>query len=205
VDASSANDQGANDLSGVGPAGPVPAPVPYVPSQPAGPQPPQPLMPSQAPARVPRSAGPSPWPMRIAIFVGVLSLVCVGGLGVAYHLYDKATAPNRSAPDVTLAHYLQSFLVEHNDADANQYVCSDQSGLAPLRTFRSGIEPKAGLAQISVGWAEGDVSFPETDLASVPVSLTLDVGGGAQNETVSWTFELRHDRDWCVSSALETS
>jgi hypothetical protein len=208
VDASSDNDPGANDQSGVTPAGP--APVPFVPSQPAVPQPPlQPLMPSQAPARVPRISGPSRWPMRIAIFVGLLSLACVGGLGVAYHLYDKATAPNRSAPDVVVDNYLQASLVDRNDSGATVYTCGDQSALASFTDFRQSLVIHASSvgAVASFRWT-GLMVARAGDGATVSVNIVVSTSGASSlpGESVhAWIFATINSSDWCVKSATQVS
>ena len=48
----------------------------------------------------------------LLVLAGVLALLCVGGVGVVFVLYDQATKPNRSAPDVGGRNYLRALLVE---------------------------------------------------------------------------------------------
>lgn len=223
MDGSRANEPGTNDASG---AIPGPSSVELPPSEPLGFEPtaseplesepleseplvslrpvPQRLVPSQAPAGAARRTGPSRWPLRIAIFLGVMSLLCVGGLGIAYHLYDKATAPNRSAPDVVVDNYLRAFFVHRDENEAAEYLCPG-ADTNDINRFRESIDAAATSDSVGVTWLEGEVTSADDGSETVPVGLTLDIGGGQQNETVQWLFEVQRSRDWCVAGARPTS
>ncbi len=63
---------------------------------------------------------------RRAKRVLVTLIACVGALILAagitfYVVYDRATAPDRSAPDVVVDNYLREFLVHRDDAAARKF------------------------------------------------------------------------------------
>src|SRR5215475_2839637 len=112
-----------------GVSGDVPAPRPS--SDPAVLTP---LVPTGPPiVRVRRSR----WRHAFAVAIAVVPLLCVVGIPFAFHSYDVATRPDRSAPDVVVHNYLQAFLVDRDDAVAGNFACADKSGLAPLAAFRA--------------------------------------------------------------------
>ncbi|HTF12102.1 MAG TPA: hypothetical protein VK659_28420 [Asanoa sp.] len=62
-------------------------------------------------------------PLRLILMViaGVLTLLCLGGVGVGINLYDEATAIDRENPDVVVSSYLRAYLVDRDDAAAKLY------------------------------------------------------------------------------------
>ena len=98
----------------------------------------------------------------LAVLGGMVALLCLGGLGVGLVLYDQATEPDRSAPDVVVDNYLRALLVDRNDAQAALYACEDsRRWLASLQALRDEID-RAGAAvghvQSRVTWGELTVS-----------------------------------------------
>ncbi|HEY7176047.1 MAG TPA: hypothetical protein VH442_14110 [Micromonosporaceae bacterium] len=137
--------------------------------------------------------------------IAVVPLLCVVGIPFAFHSYDVATRPDRSAPDVVVNNYLQAFLVDRDDAVAGNFACVDKSGLAPLAAFRTQIESgeqRAGQS-VTFTWVEGTVVSAGPDSASLDVRIVATVGGvsGGGSETDSWTFTTHRTNVWCVSAA----
>ena len=112
-------------------------------------QPPAGSQVSRVPAQRPPSdhlapPGPAPAPERprrrvrtvLTVVAAVLTSLVLGGIVAGYVLYDRATAPDRSAPDVVVDNYLRAFLVDRNDTRANLYTCDGGGDLASLRTLR---------------------------------------------------------------------
>ena len=54
-------------------------------------------------------------------------------------LYNRATTPDRSAPDVVVDNYLRAFLVDRNDARADLFTCEGEADLAGVRGLRDEI------------------------------------------------------------------
>lgn len=148
--------------------------------------------------------------MRLAIFVGIVSLLCVSGLVVAYHLYDNATKPDRSAPDVVVDNYLRAFLVHRDDDEASQYTCADQSGLADFKKFLLDIELREKILSVATSftWKTTNV-IGVGSKAFVEVRLTVDTSAassvGITAESIhDWRFQTVRAIDWrvCGSTAF---
>ena len=167
-----------------------------------------PLVPSTPPPGVRRERTGSRWPLWVAIGVGVVSLLCVSGLGIGYHYYDKATKPNRSAPDVVVDNYLRGFLINRSDSEAAQYTCSDQSGLAAFQDFRNDfVKREASLGgAVSFGWGPLAMTPPAGSRSDVSVTITVDTSGGRTlpGESIhNWTFNTTDKSGWQVCGATE--
>ncbi|MFU8852744.1 hypothetical protein ACNAW0_17415 [Micromonospora sp. SL1-18] len=152
---------------------------------------------------------PAPAPERprrrlrtvLTVVAGVLALLCGSGAVVGFVLYDRATAPDRSAPDVVVASYIQAFLVDRDDAKANEFACEGQADLSDLRSLRDDLaaREKRFDTTISVSW--GSLSAKQTgDVAVVEVDLIISayVDGISQSDRQSWRFETRHGDGWRV-------
>ncbi|MFI7603621.1 hypothetical protein ACIBTV_00675 [Micromonospora sp. NPDC049366] len=183
--------------------------------QPATPGVPTPA-PAPAPAQVPAQRPPSeqlppppapPTPARprrrvrtvLTVVAGVLALLCLGGGIAGYVLYDRATAPDRSAPDVVVDNYLRAFLVDRNDVKAEQFTCGRP--LDQLRELRDDLlvrEERFGVP-LSVSWGRLDVQR-QGDRADVQVDLIISamVDGITQSDRQPWRFSAELGSDWRV-------
>ena len=139
--------------------------------------------------------------------LAAIPLLCVAAIPLAFHSYDTATRPDRSAPDVVVHNYLQAFLAERDDASARQFVCAPQSDLAAFGAFRSTIESGEQRAsqQVSFTWVEGAVTPAGPDAASLDVRVVSTIGGvnGGGSESDQWTFTTHLAGTWCVASATK--
>lgn len=209
------------------PAGPTPSPgaptAQYIPAQPAalGSAPPQ--FAGGQPGFLPGSGsavphGPQkpsadlvpkrrfPHLRRLAIvLVSVVGVLAVA-LGVTGYLYyDKATAPDRSAPDVVVDNFLREYLVHRNDEAARQFTCSDQSELVEIARQRDDIQQREQTfsVKIAVTWGSLDVG-PESN-GAVPVTtkliLSTDTNLGPQEDQEVWQFQVRQESGWRVCGA----
>ena len=137
----------------------------------------------------------------LAVVAGVLALLCAGGAVVGYLLYDRATAPDRSAPDVVVDNYLRAFLVDRNDTKADEFACRDGGDLGELRQLREDLvarEQRFGTT-ITVSWGSLTVQR-QGDTADVTVDLIISaiVDGISQSDRQGWHFTTRLDDDWRV-------
>lgn len=155
---------------------------------------------------------PAPAPVRpkrrlrtvLAVVAGVLALVCAGGGIVGFVLYDRATAPDRSAPDVVVDNYLRALLVDRDDTKAQEFGCSGRTDLDGLRALRDDLvaREKKFDATISVSWGAlraqqaGDVAKVEVDLI-----ISAYVDGISQSDRQGWVFETRRSDGWGVCAA----
>ncbi len=154
-----------------------------------------------------RPAQRSRWRVVFAVALAVIPVLCVGAIPLAFHSYDTATRPDRSAPDVVVHNYLQAFLADRDDAAAAQFVCSGRSDLSAVRDYRSTIEASEQRAgqSVSFTWVEAPVTSTGPDAASVDVRVVATVGGvssgGSQSDLFAFTTHLADS--WCVASATK--
>lgn len=160
------------------------------------------LVPTGPPIRPVRR---SRWRVVFAVVLAAIPLLCVGAIPLAFHSYDTATRPDRSAPDVVVHNYLQAFLVDRDDASARQFVCAPGSNLPAVQDYRSVIEAgerRAGQS-VSFTWVEDPVTSAGPDAASVDVRVVATIGGvasgGSQSDVFAFTTHLAGA--WCVASA----
>ncbi|GIJ28213.1 hypothetical protein Vqi01_33750 [Micromonospora qiuiae] len=140
----------------------------------------------------------------LIVVAGTLAALCLGGGLVGYLLYDKATTPDRSAPDVAVDNYLRAFLVDRNDVRANLFVCEGKTDLDQLDLLRSELfarQEQFGTT-MSVTW--GMLQIDQTDREAevrVDLTFTAQVDGIRQTDRQSWKFITRLSDDWRVCSA----
>ncbi|MFI5835278.1 hypothetical protein ACIA5A_16550 [Micromonospora sp. NPDC051300] len=173
--------------------------VSRVPAQRTPPEQLAPPAPAPAPVRPKR-------PLRtvLAIVAGVLALLCTGGAVVGFVLYDRATAPDRSAPDVVVDNYLRAFLVDRNDTKAKEFTCVGRASLDGLRALRDDLVAREQRfsTTISVSWGpltaqeSGDVAVVEVEIIS-----SASVDGVSQADRQGWRFETRRENGWGVCAA----
>ncbi|MGW0213020.1 hypothetical protein ACWDXH_01340 [Micromonospora chokoriensis] len=162
----------------------------------------------------PAAAPPAPPPPRrrmrtvLTVVAGVLAVLCMAGAVTGYVLYNRAAAPDRSAPDVAVDNYLRAFLVDRNDARADLYTCERGAELEAIRTLRSDLlerEKRFNVA-ISVSWASLSVE-KQGGSAAVAVTLIISarIDGINQSDRQPWQFETRDDDGWRVCSGTKVS
>ncbi|MFI7576195.1 hypothetical protein [Micromonospora sp. NPDC049497] len=178
-------------------------------------QPPAGSQVSRVPAQRPPSdhlapPGPAPAPERprrrlrtvLTVVAAVLTSLVLGGIVAGYLLYDRATAPDRSAPDVVVDNYLRAFLVDRNDTRANLYTCDGGGDTGRLRALRDDLvarEQRFGT-NLSVSWGSLRVER-QGNSADVRVDLIISayVDGISQSDRQPWRFATKlGDDDWGV-------
>ncbi|WP_422734915.1 hypothetical protein ACN26Y_09280 [Micromonospora sp. WMMD558] len=156
----------------------------------------------------PPPLAPAPIPPRrrvrtiLTVTAAVFVALLLGGLAAGYVLYDRATAPDRSAPDVVVDNYLRAFLVDRNDTRADLFTC-DQPGVAALAALRAEIEQREANFDVDVRVSWGSLSRSTTEQGE-SVATTLSISSSANGQPRSsrredWTFDVVQDNDeWRV-------
>ncbi|MBO4204984.1 hypothetical protein [Micromonospora echinofusca] len=156
-----------------------------------------------APTPVTPPTPPKPRRVRrvLAVVAGVLALLCVGGTAVGYVLYDRATAPDRSSPDVVVDNFLRAYLVDRNDTRAALFRCAEPTGLIDLQNFRNDLQEREEKfkTQFRVTWGSLQV-LKHGKAAEVKVHLQIStlVDGISQTDRQPWRFETVLADDWRV-------
>lgn len=131
----------------------------------------------------------------------VLTALVLGGIVGGYVLYDRATTPDRSAPDVVVSGYLAAFFVDRNDTLADLFVCAEGPSLAELGALREDLVAREArfAVPISVSWGslavqrDGDEAVVELELV-----ISAYVDGVFQSDQQPWHFTTRLGEDWRV-------
>jgi len=138
--------------------------------------------------------------------LGIVALLCLGGVGVFVSLYDSATAINRSAPDAVVDNFLGAYLVNRDDQEASLYTCKAGADLSQLKAFRDDIvtrETKFSVG-IRVSWSSLTVTTNGTE-ATVTATLTKTITNQTGRLANTWQFDLVDQDGWRVCRATETS
>lgn len=155
---------------------------------------------------------PAPTPVRprrrlrmvLAIVAGVMALLCGTGAVVGFVLYDRATAPDRSAPDVVVAGYIQAFLVERNDTKAKEFICKSGGDLSAVRSLRAEVEQREANFNVVVKVSWGPLTrAKEGDGESVTTTLSISSSANGQQRSSrreDWRFHVvdSHEDGWRV-------
>lgn len=138
----------------------------------------------------------------LAILGGVLALLCLGGLAVGYLVYDQATAPDRSAPDVVVDNYLRAYLVERDDARAEQYACPSASAPPQLRALRDDIQARERRYSISIAVSWGSLRVEAApDGRTVTTEVRRTIADGSERAQDRWRFDVVDRDGWRVCGA----
>ncbi|WP_329019512.1 hypothetical protein OG271_09205 [Micromonospora rifamycinica] len=155
-----------------------------------------PPVPLPAPVRPPRRLR-----TVLTVVAGVLALLCVGGGVTGYLLYDRATTPDRSAPDVVVVSYLQAVLVARDDNRAKLYTCG--GSLPSIDEFRNQMVYRERQLDAVFSINIEDVQVTMTGRSSAVVravvrrSATID--GVQQSLADTWRFAVAdQEESWRV-------
>ncbi|MET7748551.1 hypothetical protein [Micromonospora sp. NPDC005367] len=159
----------------------------------------------------PAPAAPAPERPRsrvrtvLTVVAGVLALLCLGGAVTGYLLYDRATAPDRSAPDVVVASFIQTFLNERNDIKTEQFICRSGEDLEAARSLRRELEQREANFDVLVRVRWGPLTQVK-DGDGESVTTTLTISGSANGQSRSsrredWRFHVVDEDGWRVCGA----
>lgn len=186
----------------VQPQEPVTGPVP----QPPAARTPDPV--SAPPVVVPPVVAPSRnertrrTRLVLAIALGVIAILCLGGVGVFVALYDGATQIKRTSPDAVVADFLRSYLINRDDKQVTLFICDSGPDLGEISAFRQDVVSKEH--QFSVG------------IRITWTAFTVDTGGGKGTVTTTivrtvtdppgrdssaWRFQVIDENGWRVCGA----
>lgn len=138
----------------------------------------------------------------LALTGGLLTLLCLGGVGAFFVLYEEATEIKRTAPDAVVDSFLAAFLVTRNDQEAALYQCTSGGDFAQVSQFREDIvrREKDYSVGIAVTWSSLQVAVDGTK-GTVSADLTRTISGQAGRDSSSWEFLVVDQNGWRVCGA----
>jgi hypothetical protein len=143
------------------------------------------------------------WRLVLLVMAVVVGTTCLGGLGVGYFLYYKASEPNRGTPSVTVDQYLEAALNERDDQRSALFTCGHPD-IQQLRDLLKDLTDRESRFSIKItpSWENFQVTT-NGDNATVALDLRLSttVNGLAQREVQRWEFGVVQDGGWRVCSA----
>ncbi|BEL10978.1 hypothetical protein Q0Z83_091690 [Actinoplanes sichuanensis] len=143
--------------------------------------------------------------LALALTGGLLALLCVGGVGAFYVLYDEATEIKRDTPGAVVTNFLGAYLSNRNDQDAALYQCKSGGDLSALQAYRDDTarREKEFSVGITMTWRIVSVT---TDggrgVAKVDVSRRISDGSGRDGS--SWDLTVEDQDGWRVCVATRT-
>jgi hypothetical protein len=145
--------------------------------------------------------------MRTVLTVaGVMfTVLCLSGAVTAYILYDRASAPDRTSPEVTVVNYLQAFLIDRNDTRASGHTCREAADLAAIDRFRDQIVSRERELNVAFSINIENVTVSQAGSSDAVVTAVVrrsaSIDGIQQSLTDPWRFELRDSDGWRVCRA----
>jgi hypothetical protein len=149
------------------------------------------------------------WKPVLAVLAGVLGLLCLGALGVGYVIYDRATGPDRTQPDLVVSSYLRALFVARDDVQASLYACEGGGGLTSMQELREEIERREGELGVSIAVSWGELRIDERSSAEAVISTDVrrsaTVDGVLQSVADRWRFTVVERNGWRVCGADRAS
>lgn len=171
------------------------------------PPPPGAGTPPAAPPKKPRNRRLRLW---LALGAGIVSLLCLGGIGIAVLVYDDETKIERAEPDAVVDNFLRSYLGNRNDDEAALNTCKAGAQLTELQALRSEMVEREKNFDVAVSATWGTLTVINGDAKQSNVDADLTIASFKNNDPVSrrtetWTFGLVDEDGWRVCSATKTA
>ncbi|WP_344618189.1 hypothetical protein [Dactylosporangium salmoneum] len=136
--------------------------------------------------------------------IGIAAFVCLGGLGIGYIYYDKATAPDTRTPGRTLEEFIDERFNNGPPERVQELICSspklvefdDLVSQLAAREAQTGQEVRANVSATDVRYTSNDKAEIETELV-----LTAGPRTHAESTRQHWHFDLVSEGGWRVCGA----
>jgi hypothetical protein len=145
----------------------------------------------------------------LALVGGALAVLCLGGGGIAYVLYDRATAPDRSNPEVTVTNYLQAMLMQRDHTRAGLYACDNASNLTSVDALLTEIVDQERRLGVGISVNIENVRLDQS--AGSSASVVADIRRSATVDRVlqsisdTWRFQVVKSNGWRVCGAQKSA
>ena len=137
--------------------------------------------------------------------LGVITLLCLGGVGVFASWYDGATKIQRKAPDAVVDSYLRAYLVARDDQQTKLYTCKSGGDFAQIAAYRADIVSREKQYSITIQVTWGPLKVATSgDRGTVGVELTRSITDSEQL-TDTWQVAIVDQDGWRVCGATKTA
>jgi hypothetical protein len=143
--------------------------------------------------------------LALALTGGFLVLLCVGGVGAFFVLYDEATEIKRTNPDAVVNDFLGAYLRERDDKAAELYRCTS-GDFEKFAAYREDTERREQdhSTSISISWAIVSMNVTGTG-GTVSADVTRTIVGRAGRDGSTWQFTVVDQDGWRVCGATQTA
>ncbi|MBO3743570.1 hypothetical protein [Actinoplanes flavus] len=144
----------------------------------------------------------------LALGGGIMALLCLGGAGVVFVLFNDATEINRSEPDIVADAFLIAYLVNRDDQQAQLYTC-DSPDLQAIKGLRDEFLRREAEFKVTVSVSWGALYRASTGQNQEDVSTQLTISSAANGKMNSsrneeWVFKLQDQGgSWRVCGAAK--
>lgn len=144
--------------------------------------------------------------LALALTGGFLTLLCLGGIGAFFVLYEEATEIKRDAPGAVVTSFLGAFLSNRNDQEAALYQCKSGGDLSQLRAFRDDTakREKDFSVGITIRWQILSVTT-NGSTGTAKVDLNRRIADGSGRDGSSWELTVEDQDGWRVCVAKQTA
>jgi hypothetical protein len=149
------------------------------------------------------------WRQVFVVALAVTALLCLGGVGAGFLLYDRETKPDLGTPAVSTRQYLAAYLVDRDDGRAALLQCSNSAGLADLRSLRDDLDTRQKTYGITFAVAIDSVrelsrSSNEARVGA-DINISAIVQGKPQRALEHWEFITQNEDGWRVCGGHEVT
>jgi hypothetical protein len=134
--------------------------------------------------------------VRNLVLILVAFVLVLGGLaaGTAFYFYDKATAIDRSTPQISTDQFLNATLIQKDPNRVNLFICK---GWSPAAALAATAPPTT--AQVSVNWGAFKTTINGTSAVVVlDMQFAASSGGTYHRQSETWTLNLAQEDGWRV-------
>ncbi len=157
--------------------------------------------PPAEPARKPRNRRLRLW---LALGAGVLTLLCLGGVGIAVLLYDEETKIERAEPDAVADNFLRAYLVDRDDEQASLYQCKSGGDFQNIAAYRADIVNREKQFSVGIRVSWGTIAVQtNANRAEAETDLVKTAAKQSGRITDTWRLSLVDQDGWRVCGATE--
>ncbi|MCY1142572.1 hypothetical protein OWR29_31635 [Actinoplanes sp. Pm04-4] len=165
------------------------------------PPPPGAGTPAAEPVAKPRNRRLRLW---LALGAGILTLLCLGGIGIAVLVYDDETKIERAEPDAVADSFLRAYLVDRDDDRASLYQCKSGGDFASIAAYRADIVNREKQFSVGIRVSWGTIAVQtNADRAEAETDLVKTASKQSGRITDTWRLSLVDQDGWRVCGATE--
>ena len=143
--------------------------------------------------------------MVLLVGLVAIAVLCVGGLGVGYFVYDTATRPNRSDPSLVVRQYLTATFDQRDESRARLFTCGSTGSIAEMQNLLKQVQDleRRFDIKVTVTWEQfaSQVHGSRSDVTAYVKVDVPEADGRLSRGVTRWRFALEEQSGWRVCDA----